>query len=271
MALNNPNPLGPWKVSVTSCHGWLTTSRFLLISCLAWRCQWHVCVSVHTSVCARGMCILHVCICVLLSRSQFTTRKTSKGSVWSLPRPARTSWSVASTTSAPWRWSVERESNNNSHRRKLPTVNTSTCHCIYIWFYNCTNGPSCCVYMCSSACWGQLGRIWALQLLWTAVCAGERRVSSLGVVERQQRLPHWEDDVLPPHLLCCEFLSHSNGFCFHSIWLLMCLQKRDKKSTKFDSSNWPTWFLVWQACRVTHGSCWLQLKINYSAVWSHAL
>ena len=69
-----------------------------------------MCVSVHTSVCACGLCILHVCICVL-SRSQFMTRRTSRGSVWSLPQPARTSWSVASTTSAPSRWSVARKSN----------------------------------------------------------------------------------------------------------------------------------------------------------------
>lgn len=63
-----------------------------------------------------------------------------------------------------------------------------------------------CVFFCPSACCGQLGRIWTLQLLWAAVCAGERRVSSLGIMERQQRLPHWEDDVLPPHLFSCEIL-----------------------------------------------------------------
>lgn len=67
-----------------------------------------MCVSVHTSVCVCGMCILHVCICVPF-RSQFMTRRTSKGSVWSLPQHARTSWSAAWTTSALWRWSAERK------------------------------------------------------------------------------------------------------------------------------------------------------------------
>lgn len=69
--------------------------------------------------------------------------------------------------------------------------------------------------VCMSVClWEQLDRIWALQLLWTAVCVGERRVSSLGVVEWQQRLPHWEDDVFPPHLLCCKSVLQTNIFCF---------------------------------------------------------
>lgn len=74
-----------------------------------------------------------------------------------------------------------------------------------------TSVPMVLVYvsLCPSACCGQLGRIWALQLLWPAVCVGERRVSSLGILERQQCLPHWEDDVLPPHLLGCECLSPS--------------------------------------------------------------
>lgn len=119
--------------------------------------------------------------------------------------------------------------------------------------YKCPNGPACCVHVsvCLSACWGQLGRIWALQLLWTAVCVGERRVSSLGVVERQQRLPHWEDDVLPPHLLRCELLFPSSELKKHHIWLI--------KLTHLGSE--PR-FLMWQAYRVTYTSCWLQLRIE---------
>lgn len=120
MALNNPNPLGPWKVSLATFHGWLLNRMILLLffilHVLPGLMMSMVCVSVHTSVCACGMCILHVCICIL-SRSQFTTRRTSRGSAWNLPQPARISWSVASTTSAPWRWSVARKSKSSAANR----------------------------------------------------------------------------------------------------------------------------------------------------------
>lgn len=52
--------------------------------------------------------ILHECV-YFLYRSQFMTRRTSRGSVLNLPQPARTSWSVVLTTSVPSRWSVERK------------------------------------------------------------------------------------------------------------------------------------------------------------------
>lgn len=117
MALNNPNPLGPWKVSLMSCHGRSTKADYIFLNVMPGLMMSIMCVSVHTSVCACGMCILHVCICVF-SRSQFMTRRTSRGSVWSLPQHARTSWSAAWTTSALWRWSVARKSSREEKHRK---------------------------------------------------------------------------------------------------------------------------------------------------------
>lgn len=87
MAQNNPNPQGPWKVisSFVMLGLILSTQISQCVSCA------HVCIHVHY-------------------RSRFTTRRTSRESVWSLPPPARTSWNPARTTSAPSRWSVERKS-----------------------------------------------------------------------------------------------------------------------------------------------------------------
>lgn len=44
------------------------------------------------------------------SRSQYMTRRTSRANAWTSLLPARTSWSVAWTMFAHWRWSVERKS-----------------------------------------------------------------------------------------------------------------------------------------------------------------
>lgn len=114
MALNNPNP-GTWKVSSSSQLRINQAAKLTTFSLAKKLSPWpddtfDGCVLVHASVCARCMCILHVCICTVC-RSQFMTRTTSRGSVWSLPQRVRTSWSAASATSAPWRWSVARESN----------------------------------------------------------------------------------------------------------------------------------------------------------------
>lgn len=51
----------------------------------------------------------------------------------------------------------------------------------------------------------QLGGLRALQLLRPAVCAGEGRLPPLWGLQRQQLLPHREDDVLQAHLLRCRF------------------------------------------------------------------
>ena len=60
-----------------------------------------------TSIMVWKMANMHYILC---SRSQSTTRRTSRESVWSSLLPARTSWSVAWTTFAHWRSSVERKS-----------------------------------------------------------------------------------------------------------------------------------------------------------------
>lgn len=51
----------------------------------------------------------------------------------------------------------------------------------------------------------QLGGLWALQLLRPAVCPGEGRLPPLWGLQWQQLLPHWEDDLLQAHLLRCRF------------------------------------------------------------------
>lgn len=176
---------------------------YFWISCLAWWCQWCVCLYTHQFVaCAYYM---------------YAFVSSPDHSLWPGELPGEASWVYLSLPEhhGVWCWQhplpeggVWRVSQTNRKRY--------WCYFAKIVCFKCPYGPACClnVSVYPSACCWQLGRIWALQLLWTAVCVGERRVSSLGVMERQQRLPHWEDDVFPPHLLCCESLSQSNIFCF---------------------------------------------------------
>lgn len=156
MALTNPMPMGPWKVSSTLYFPPTSSASCTMTDPF------------------------------VLCRSPSTIRSTSKAGAWSSPPAARTSWSVGWRTSAPWRWSVAR---------------TYPLRLSFDFFY---------VFL-ERVCWlyvspvfdPQLGRLWALQLLWPAVCAGEGRLPSLRGLQRQQLLSHWEDDFLQAHLLCC--------------------------------------------------------------------
>lgn len=51
----------------------------------------------------------------------------------------------------------------------------------------------------------QLGGLWARLLPGTAVCAGEGRVPPVWCFRGQQRLSHWEADLLQTYCLCCKF------------------------------------------------------------------
>lgn len=141
-----------------------------------------------------------------MSRSQYMTRRTSRANAWTSLPPAKTLWSVDLTTFAHWRWSVGRKSqpcypccekNRNLHWlfliQLLQIFNFAVVWCSLTFLCTCLLG--------------QLGGLWALQLLWATVYPGERRLPSLGIMEWQQRLPCWKTDVLPPNLQCCE--SHS--------------------------------------------------------------
>lgn len=94
----------------------------------------------------------------------------------------------------------------------------------------------------------QLGGLRTLQLLWAAVHLGERRLPSLGVLERQQCLPHREANVLPANLLCCESKTIStnqwrNGLTIspnktQSLPLLWSAQNhKESKITVFEREN----------------------------------
>lgn len=66
MALNNPNPLGPWKVSVMSAMAPSITEAntcgcfffYFSISCLSWWFQWFTCLYTHQ--CVRAACAYYM-------------------------------------------------------------------------------------------------------------------------------------------------------------------------------------------------------------------
>lgn len=89
MALTNPMPMGPWKAS--KC----------LITLM--KTSWHTNVISTEHVVSVNAC-----------SSQFTIKRISKASAWSSPPPVRTSWNVAWTIFALWKWSVERKSRTHT-------------------------------------------------------------------------------------------------------------------------------------------------------------
>lgn len=185
--------------------------------------------------------------CVFPCRSQFMTRRTSRGSVWSLLRTARTSWSVVSTTSAPWRWSVERKSN---YKTRHTTEN------IYLI---CDNQPvlqgvlmiqQCCICVClpagqdmstpvsvdSSLCWRG-----------ASILTGSRGVAATPTTSRG-----WCPSA-PSALLwvCISF----QQLLSPSVWPLTCLQKRLMKSEEALNLVPQT---DWSGFKVSCvASCWL--------------
>lgn len=71
-----------------------------------------------------------------------------------------------------------------------------------VWRFFCM--PLISLFVFLTVC-SQLGGLRALQLLRPAVRPGEGRLPPLWGLQRQQLLPHWEDDLLQAHLLRCRF------------------------------------------------------------------
>ncbi len=174
-------------------------------------------------------------VCEYVYSSQSMTKRTSKASAWSSPQPVRTSWNVAWTMSALWRWSVARK----SYRGKVTDSQTHISKRVHVVVVLCQFSVHMCLFK-------QLGGLWTLQLLWAAVHLGKRRLPSLGVLERQQCLPHWEANIFPANLLCCESETMSADqwwndlpwFIFDSITLLWSAQNhKESEIAVFEREN----------------------------------